>query len=88
MSSRRCADWPTHMERTPELHFTHYTLAEARLPGELLASLADVPAGALVLCADLERQVYNADHTDPRVGQALAQSQWLAAREWVGRALG
>ena len=72
------------MERTPELHFKHHTLAEARLPGEVLATLADVPVSALVLCADIERNVYNLEHTDPRVAQALADSHWLAREEWRG----
>lgn len=73
------------MERTPELHFKHYTLAEARLPGEVLAGLADVPADALVLCADIDRNVYNGDHTDPRVEQALADSHWIGREEWADR---
>ena len=85
MSSRSCPDWPTHMELTPELHFKHYTLAEAQLPGEVLATLAGVPADALVLCADIEHNVYNADHTDPRVEQALGESHWLAREEWSER---
>ncbi|MGI9658275.1 MAG: hypothetical protein ACR2OD_05155 [Gaiellaceae bacterium] len=85
MSSRSCPDWPTHMELSPELHFKHYTLAEARLPGEVLATLADVPADALVLCADPEHNVYNRGHTDPRVEQALADSHWLAREEWLDR---
>ena len=85
MSSRSCPDWPKHMETTPELHFKHYTLAEAKLPGEVLATLTDVPADALVLCADGEHNVYNPDHTDPRVAQALASSHWLAQSEWLAR---
>jgi hypothetical protein len=32
MSSRSCPDWPTLLELAPELHFKHYTVAEARLP--------------------------------------------------------
>lgn len=85
MSSRSCPDWPTQMELTPELHFKHYTLTEARLPGEVMAVLADVPADALVLCADPEHNVFNAEHTDPRVEQALNDSHWLERAEWSAR---
>lgn len=85
MSSRSCPDWPTHLELTPELHFKHFTLAETQLPGEVLVSLADVPSNALVLCADLEKNVFNQDHTDQRVADALVDSHWLARGEWIER---
>ena len=36
MSTRTCPEWPTLLEVTPDLHFKHYTIAEAHLPGEVL----------------------------------------------------
>lgn len=77
-----------HLELTPELHFKHFALAETSLPGEVLVALADVPSDALVLCADMERNVFNPDHTDPRVAQALEDSHWLSRQEWINRRSG
>ena len=42
MSSRTCPDWPRLMEIAPDLQFKHYTVAEARLPGDALALVKDV----------------------------------------------
>ena len=39
MSSRTCPDWPELMEIAPELQFKHYTVAEARLPADVLTRL-------------------------------------------------
>jgi hypothetical protein len=39
VSTRTCPDWPTLMELAPELQFKHYTVAEAQLPSEVLASV-------------------------------------------------
>ena len=36
VSTRSCPDWPTLLELAPDLHFKHYTIAEAHLPGEVL----------------------------------------------------
>ena len=36
MSSRSCPDWPLLMEVAPELQFMHYTVAEAKLPSDVL----------------------------------------------------
>ena len=44
MSSRTCPDWPLLMEVAPELQFMHYTVAEAKLPSDVLAELQDVSA--------------------------------------------
>ena len=82
MSTRSCGDWPTLLEIAPDLHFKHYTIAEARLPGEVLVNLADVPRDALTLCADLDHNVYNSAHTDPRVAAALQDTHWYELDEW------
>ena len=82
MSTRTCGDWPVLLEISPDLHFKHYTIAEARLPAEILVNLADVPREALTLCADLDHNVYNNAHTDPRVAAALQDTYWYELDEW------
>ncbi len=86
MSARTCPDWPELLEIAPDLHFKHYTLAEAHLPGEVLANLRDVPLEAVAICADLEHNVYNPAHTDRKVAAALANTYWYDVREWAERA--
>lgn len=83
MSSRTCPDWPTLMEIAPDLQFKHYTVAEARLPAEALVSLPTIPLGAVAICCDLERHVFNAGHTDMDVAQALRDTHWFEVGEWA-----
>ena len=83
MSTRSCPDWPELLELAPELHFKHYTVAEARLPGEALVNLPDVPLEAIAICADLDHHVYNATHTDPRVVEALQDTHWYDLNVWI-----
>jgi hypothetical protein len=83
MSTRSCPDWPELLELAPELHFKHYSVAEARLPGEALVNLPDVPLEAIAICADLDHNVYNAAHTDPRVAAALQDTHWYELKVWV-----
>jgi hypothetical protein len=83
MSTRSCPDWPELLELAPELHFKHYTVAEARLPGEALVNLPDVPLEAIAICADLEHNVFNPDHTDEQIAEALRATHWFDLREWV-----
>jgi hypothetical protein len=85
MSTRTCPDWPSLLELAPDLHFKHYTLAEARLPGEVLMTLPMVPLQAVAVCADLEHNVFNPTHTDPQVAAALAESFWYSLDDWVER---
>jgi hypothetical protein len=85
MSSRSCPDWPTLLELAPELHFKHYTVAEARLPAEVLVSLPDVPLEAVAICADRDHNVYYHAHTDPRVAAALQDTYWYDLNEWARR---
>ena len=81
MTSRACPDWPSLMEIAPELQFRHYTLAEAQLPVEAFVQLEGVPANEAMLCCDLEAHVYNPEHTDPRVVEALQGTHWIDVRE-------
>jgi hypothetical protein len=69
------------MEIAPELQFKHYTVAEARLPADALVHV-EVSLAEVALCCDLERHVFYAAHTDPRVVEALRQSHWFDLAEW------
>jgi hypothetical protein len=83
VSSRTCPDWPRLMELAPDLQFKHYTVAEARLPAEALMSLPDVPLGAIAICCDLDRHVFYAQHTEPKVAAALRETHWFELQEWA-----
>jgi len=69
------------MEIAPDLQFMHYTVAEAKLPAEVLANLQDVSLQMVAICCDLERHVFNAEHTDPKVADALRATPWYDLRE-------
>ena len=88
MSSRTCPDWPLLMEVAPELQFMHYTVAEAKLPSDVLAELQDVSLQDVAVCADLDHNVFYAAHTDPQVAEALRGSHWYELREWSTRGPG
>jgi hypothetical protein len=83
MSTRSCPDWPALLELAPELHFKHYTIAEARLPAEILVNMPNVPREAIAICADLDHNVYYAAHTDPRISAALEDTYWYELNTWV-----
>ena len=76
------------MELAPDLQFMHYTVAEAKLPAEALMNIPDVPLSAVAICCDLERHVFYAKHTDPKVAAALHETHWFDLREWVTRGPG
>lgn len=85
MSARSCPDWPALLDLAPDLHFKHYTVAEARLPADALVDLPDVPMQAVAICADLDHHVFNHEHTDVRVAEALRNTHWFDLREWSAR---
>ena len=85
MSSRTCPDWPHLMELAPELQFKHYTLAEAQLPADAVVRLEGVDFDDVAICCDLDSHVFNAEHTDPSVVEALRASHWFDLREWTAR---
>ena len=70
------------MEVAPELQFMHYTVAEAKLPSDVLAELQDVALQDVAVCADLDHNVFYAEHTDPSVAEALRASHWYDLEEW------
>ncbi len=88
MSSRTCPDWPLLMEVAPDLQFKHYTVAEAHLPADALVALVDVSLNAVAICCDLDRHVFNASHTEPKVAEALRQTHWFDLDEWASRGPG
>jgi hypothetical protein len=88
VTTRTCPDWPDLLERAPDLLFKHYTVAEAQLPGEALVSLGEVSLDGIEICCDLEKHVFNPEHTDERVADALRDSHWFDLREWIARGPG
>jgi hypothetical protein len=83
MSARTCPDWPQLMELAPDLQFKHYSVLEARLPAEALVTLNEDSLDGIEICCDLEHNVYNAAHTDPRVDAALRGTHWYELAEWT-----
>jgi hypothetical protein len=71
------------IEIAPDLHFKHYTVAEAELPAEVLINIPDVPREAIAICADLEHNVFNPAHTDARIAAALQDTHWYDLHEWA-----
>ena len=82
MSSRTCPDWPELMQLAPELQFKHFAVRELELPSEVLVEIGDVPQDEVNVCCDPDSHVYNANHTDPRIVEALAKSHWFSLDEW------
>ncbi len=82
MSSRTCPDWPRLMEVAPDLQFMHYTAAEAKLPADALVNVSDVSLTDVAICCDLEHHVFNAEHTDATLADALRASHWFDLADW------
>ncbi len=83
MSTRSCPDWPDLMERAPDLLFKHYTADELSLPSDVVVALGPVRLSEIEVCADTARNVFNPDHTDPALAEALRSSSgatWRAGR--------
>jgi len=85
MSSRTCEEWPQLMELAPDLQFKHYTVREAQLPAEVVVNLPADKFDEVALCADLDHHVFNPEHTDPAVAEALRGSHWFDVNEWAAR---
>jgi len=71
------------MELAPELQFKHYTVAEAKLPADALMHIPEIPLSDVAICCDLEHHVFWAEHTEPRVAEALRSSHWFDVRDWI-----
>jgi hypothetical protein len=70
------------MEVAPDLQFMHYTVAEAKLPADALSAIRDVSLTDLFICCDLEHHVFYAEHTDPKIAEALRGSHWFDLSDW------
>ena len=81
-SSRTCPDWPALMEIDPDLQFKHYTVAEAQLPADALGKIPHLMLDEVEICCDLDHHVFNPQHTDQEVCEALRGSHWFDVREW------
>jgi hypothetical protein len=83
VTTRSCPDWPDLMELAPELQFKHYSVAEAKLPAEVVMVISDVSLSDVEICCDLDRHVFNAAHTDEKLADALRVSHWFELRDWI-----
>ena len=84
MTTRSCPDWPDLMERAPDLLFKHYTADELQLPSDVVVALGNVRLSEVEVCADVTRNVFNPEHTDPRLSDALRSSYWSDLDSWLG----
>jgi hypothetical protein len=73
------------MEIAPDLQFRHVTLREAQLPVDAFVQLAGIGSDEVVLCCDLDAHVFNPEHTDARVVEALAGTHWIDVAELARR---
>lgn len=83
MTARTCPNWPSLMELDPDLQFKHYTVVEARLPAEALARVPHASLAEIEICCDREKHVFNPEHTDPDVSDALRDTHWFDLNEWA-----
>jgi hypothetical protein len=88
MSVHACPDWPRLMEIAPDLRFMHCTLRDAQLPAEAIVHLESVGHDEIAICCDLTSHVFNPDHTDPLIAEALRGTHWFDLREWRPRPAG
>jgi hypothetical protein len=73
------------MEIAPELQFRHYALAEVQLPGEAVVRIENVSRDEVSLCCDPDTHVFNPEHTEAAVAEALRGTHWLDLDEWTVR---
>ena len=73
------------MELAPELQFKHFTVAEAQLPADAIVNVTGIGFDDVAICCDLDSHVFNPEHTDPQVAEALRTSHWFDLREWAAR---
>ena len=53
------------------------------MPADALMKVPGVSLEDVAICCDLERHVFNPEHTDPKIAQALRETHWFDLREWV-----
>ena len=49
---------------------------------------AETQLSEVAICCDIDKHVYYAGHTDPKVVNALRASHWFDLREWAARSPG
>ena len=81
MSFRTCPDWPALMEIAPDLQFRHHTLGEMQLPHDVFMRIEGIALDEVAVCCDVNAHVYNPEHTDPRIVEALRGTFWIDVRE-------
>ena len=55
--------------------------AEIGLPVDAFVQLEGLDPDAVSVCADLDQHIFNPEHTDPRVVDALRGTHWIDVRE-------
>jgi len=83
VTARTCPDWPALMEIDPDLQFKHYTLDEVQLPAEALGRVSHASLSEIEICCDVDHHVFNPEHTDPQVSEALRGTHWFDVTEWA-----
>jgi hypothetical protein len=71
------------MEVDPDLQFKHYSVAEAQLPADVLCRITHVSLADVEICCDHDHHVFNREHTDPEVAEALRDSHWFELSDWA-----
>ena len=59
--------------------------AWTQLPVDAFVQLEGVDADAVMICCDLDAHIFNPDHTDPRIIDALVGTHWINVRELTKR---
>lgn len=70
------------MEIAPELQFRHHTLGEMQLPHDIFVRIDGIGIDEVAVCCDVDAHVYNPEHTDPRIVEALQATFWIDVREF------
>jgi hypothetical protein len=52
-----------------------------QLPPEAFVKIAGVPMDEVAVCCDLDAHVFNPEHTDARIVEALRGTHWIDVRE-------
>ena len=81
MTSHTCPDWPRLMEIAPQLQFRHHALGEVQLPHEAFVRVEGIAIDQVSVCCDADAHVFNPEHTDPRIVEALRGTHWIDVRE-------
>jgi hypothetical protein len=69
------------MELAPQLQFRHYTLGEVSIPVDAFVQLEGLSSDTVAVCCDLDAHVFNPEHTDPRIVDALKGTHWIDLHE-------